>query len=41
MCTKIAILHDHKIVDAGTPAELRKKYGKESLEKIFEIIEKK
>jgi ABC-2 type transport system ATP-binding protein len=41
VCTKIAILHDHKIIDIGTPAELRKRYGKESLEKIFETVEKK
>ena len=41
VCTKIAILHDHKVIDIGTPVELKKKYGKESLEKIFEVVEKK
>ena len=39
VCTKIAILHDHKISAVGTPAELKKYYNKSSLEKIFESVE--
>jgi len=41
VCTKIAILHDHKIASVGTPAQLKKYYGKSSLEAIFESVEKK
>lgn len=41
ICTKIAILHDHKVSIVGTPAQLRKYYNQPSLEKIFELIEKR
>lgn len=41
VCTKIAILHNHKITAVGTPAQLRKYYNKSSIEEIFESIEKR
>jgi len=41
VCDKIAILHDHKIIAVGTPAQLKKHYSKSSLEAVFELIEKK
>jgi len=40
ICTKIAVLHDHKICSVGTMPQLKKYYNKSSLEEIFELIEK-
>jgi ABC-2 type transport system ATP-binding protein len=41
VCTKIAILHDHKIAAVGTLSQLKKYYNKSSLEAVFESIEKR
>ena len=40
VCTRSALLHQHKIVDVGTPSQLKKKYKKKSVESVFELIQR-
>lgn len=37
ICDRIAIIHDHKLIFAGTPKEFKNKYKSESLERSFLI----
>ena len=40
VCTKIALLHQHKIIDIGTVSQLKRKYKQRSLKAVFELIQK-
>ena len=40
MCDRIALIHDGKIVETGTPADLMKKYESSNIEEVFvKVIE--
>jgi len=41
LCDKIAILNNNDVVEFGTPAQIKKKYGKNNLNDVFEFIIKK
>ncbi|MBW2965513.1 ABC transporter ATP-binding protein [Candidatus Woesearchaeota archaeon] len=41
VCTRVALLHQQKIIAVGTPSQLKKKYKKNSLESVFESIQKR
>jgi len=41
MCDRIALIHKGKIIDEGKPQELKKKYGAQNLEEVFEIAVKR
>jgi len=35
MCDRVALIHDGKIVETGTPAGLKEKYGATNIEEVF------
>ncbi|WP_297459884.1 ABC transporter ATP-binding protein [Thermococcus sp.] len=35
LCHRVALINDGQIVETGTPAELKEKYGAENLEEVF------
>ncbi|NJD98345.1 ABC transporter ATP-binding protein [Thermococcus sp. LS1] len=35
LCNRVALINEGRIVDMGTPAELKEKYGAENLEEVF------
>jgi ABC-2 type transport system ATP-binding protein len=35
MCDRIALINDGKIVETGTPSELKRKYGASNIEEVF------